>query len=66
MTLVPRIVTLLRKQGVDVVVAVGGTIPGRDIPELERLGVGAVFTPGTTLRDIVDFLRRSAGERTPA
>ena len=67
MTLVPRIVTLLREQGVDdVVVAVGGTIPGHDIPELERLGVGAVFTPGATPRDIVDLLRRSVGERTPA
>ena len=45
MTLVPRIVNLLREQGVqDVIVTVGGTIPTRDIPELERLGVGAVFT----------------------
>ena len=31
----------------------------------ERLGVAAVFTPGAPLRDIVDFLRRSAGARTP-
>jgi methylmalonyl-CoA mutase C-terminal domain/subunit len=66
MTLVPRIVALLRAQGADdVLVAVGGTIPGHDIPELERLGVAAVFTPGTRLGDIVDFLRRSAGARTP-
>ena len=66
MTLVPRIVALLRAQGAgDVLVTVGGTIPGHDIPELERLGVAAVFTPGTPLRDIVDFLRRNAGVRTP-
>ena len=66
MTLVPRIVRLLREQGVqDVIVTVGGTIPTRDIPELERLGVGAVFTPGTPLRDIIDFLRDSVGQRTP-
>jgi methylmalonyl-CoA mutase cobalamin-binding domain/chain len=57
MTLVPRIVALLREQGVDdVIVTVGGTIPGHDIPELERLGVAAVFTPGTGLQDIIDFL----------
>ena len=67
MTLVPRIVALLREQGVDdVIVTVGGTIPGHDIPELERLGVAAVFTPGAALQDIIDFLQRSVGERTPA
>jgi methylmalonyl-CoA mutase C-terminal domain/subunit len=67
MTLVPRIVALLREQGVDdVLVVVGGTIPGRDIPELKRLGVAAVFTPGAPLQDIIDFLLQTVGERTPA
>jgi methylmalonyl-CoA mutase C-terminal domain/subunit len=67
MTLVPRIVALLREQGVDdVLVLVGGTIPSRDIPSLKRLGVAAVFTPGAPLQDIIDFLLQSAGERTPA
>jgi methylmalonyl-CoA mutase C-terminal domain/subunit len=66
MTLVPRILTLLRAQGADdVIVTVGGTIPGHDIAELKRLGVAAVFTPGATLRDIIDFLQGSIGERTP-
>jgi methylmalonyl-CoA mutase C-terminal domain/subunit len=66
MTLVPRVVQLLHEQGVDdVIVTVGGTIPGHDIPLLEALGVAAVFTPGTPLRDIIDFLQRSVGERTP-
>ena len=47
MTLVPRVVELLREQGVDdVVVTVGGTIPADDIPELKKLGVAEVFTPG--------------------
>ena len=47
MTLVPRVVALLREQGVDdVLVTVGGTIPAEDIPELKRLGVAEVFTPG--------------------
>jgi methylmalonyl-CoA mutase C-terminal domain/subunit len=67
MTLVPRIVALLREQGVDdVLVMVGGTIPGRDIPELQRLGVAAVFTPGAPLQGIIDFLLQSVGERAPA
>ena len=67
MTLVPRVVELLREQGAgDVLVAVGGTIPAVDIPELERLGVAAVFTPGAPTQDIVDFVRGAVGERTPA
>jgi methylmalonyl-CoA mutase, C-terminal domain len=58
MTLVPRVVELLRTQGVeDVMVTVGGTIPADDIPELERCGVAAVFTPGATTDSIVEFIR---------
>ena len=58
MTLVPRVVDLLKQQGADdVVVTVGGTIPADDIPELERLGVAAVFTPGAPTSDIIDFIR---------
>ncbi len=58
MTLVPRIVELLRAQDVtDVLVTVGGTIPADDIPELKRLGVAAVFTPGAPTQDIVGFIR---------
>jgi methylmalonyl-CoA mutase cobalamin-binding domain/chain len=67
MTLVPKIVELLRQQGVnDVLVTVGGTIPASDIPELKRLGVAAVFTPGAATQDIVDFIRGGVGERAPA
>ena len=48
MTLVPRVVDLLREQGAgDVVVTVGGTIPAEDVPELKELGVAEVFTPGS-------------------
>jgi methylmalonyl-CoA mutase C-terminal domain/subunit len=58
MTLVPRVVELLREQDVhDVLVTVGGTIPADDIPELKELGVSAVFTPGASTQDIVDYLR---------
>jgi len=62
MTLVPRILELLREnEADDVLVIVGGTIPGDDAKELEALGVAAIFTPGSTTGAIVDFLR----ERVP-
>jgi methylmalonyl-CoA mutase, C-terminal domain len=58
MTLVPRVVQLLeQKQAGDVVVIVGGTIPGDDIPELKKLGIAEVFTPGASTQDIIDFVK---------
>ena len=60
MTLVPRIATLLNEQGVeDVVLVVGGTIPADDIPELKRLGVSEIFTPGSPVQEIIDFIQNS-------
>jgi len=64
MTLVPRIVQLLREQDIDdVVVTVGGTIPADDIPELKELGVAEVFTPGAQTQDIVTFIREAVAAR---
>ena len=64
MTLVPRVVELLAEKGVEeVLVTVGGTIPADDIPELKRLGVAEVFTPGAGTDEIVDFIRSGATER---
>jgi methylmalonyl-CoA mutase cobalamin-binding domain/chain len=58
MTLVPRVVDLLKQQGADdVVVTVGGTIPAEDIDELKNLGVSEVFTPGASTQEIVDYIR---------
>ena len=58
MTLVPRILELLRENDVDdVMVLVGGTIPDDDAEELKALGVAEVFTPATPTGHIVDFLR---------
>ena len=58
MTLVPSIVELLAAQDIDdVLVTVGGTIPADDIPELKRLGVAEVFTPGAPTQAIIDFIR---------
>jgi methylmalonyl-CoA mutase C-terminal domain len=64
MTLVPRVVELLRAQGVeDVLITVGGTIPADDVPELKKLGVAEVFTPGASTDEIVDFIRAGANQR---
>jgi len=64
MTLVPKVVQLLREQGVeDVVVTVGGTIPADDAPELKKLGIAEVFTPGSSTDEIVDFIRDAIEER---
>jgi methylmalonyl-CoA mutase C-terminal domain/subunit len=62
MTLVPRILDLLREdEAEDVLVVVGGTIPTEDARELKEQGVAEVFTPGASTSAIVDFLR----ERVP-
>jgi methylmalonyl-CoA mutase, C-terminal domain len=64
MTLVPKVVRLLAEQGADdVVVTVGGTIPAEDIPELKKLGVAEIFTPGSSTQDIIDFIQSSVGAR---
>ena len=67
MTLVPKIVTQLSEQGIDdVIITVGGTIPAEDVPELKKLGVAEVFTPGAPTDDIVDFIRGAVADRAPA
>ena len=58
MTLVPRILELLRADGADdVLVVVGGTIPADDVASLKAQGVAEVFTPGAPTAEIVDFLQ---------
>src|SRR5215217_2901982 len=58
MTLVPRVIELLREhEAGEVVVTVGGTIPADDVPALKERGVAEVFAPGTTTDQIVEFLR---------
>ena len=58
MTLVPKVIELLREQDAgDVIVCVGGTIPAQDIAELKELGVAEVFTPGAPTQAIIDFIQ---------
>jgi methylmalonyl-CoA mutase C-terminal domain/subunit len=57
MTLFARLMELLREQdATDIVVFGGGIIPDADIPELERMGVARIFTPGASTREIVEWL----------
>ena len=62
MTLVPRVLDLLRAEdAAEVLVLVGGTIPRDDIPRLKELGVAEVFTPGAPVQGMVDFIRAHVG-----
>ena len=64
MTLVPRIVELLKAEGGDdVLITVGGTIPNKDINDLKEMGVSGVFTPGAPTDDIVEFIRNGVKDR---
>jgi methylmalonyl-CoA mutase cobalamin-binding domain/chain len=61
MTVVPRVLELLRQGGMQQVgVFVGGIIPDADIPKLLALGVARVFGPGTAIAEVVNYLRGQA------
>lgn len=58
--IVPRVMELLReKQMDDVIVIVGGIVPDEDAAQLKRSGVAAVYQPGASLEEIVEFIRSS-------
>jgi methylmalonyl-CoA mutase C-terminal domain/subunit len=58
--IVPRVMELLKeKQMSDVLVIVGGIVPDEDAARLKSLGVAAVYQPGASLEEIVEFIRSS-------
>jgi methylmalonyl-CoA mutase C-terminal domain/subunit len=62
--LLPRIVEMLREKKMgDVVVFGGGIIPEDDIPKLKKKGVDRVFTPGTSLQEVVEYVRERVKPR---
>jgi methylmalonyl-CoA mutase C-terminal domain/subunit len=66
MALFPKVVEGLKSQGADnVVVFGGGIIPQDDIDALRALGMSAIFTPGTTTQQIVEWLRGALEAREP-
>jgi methylmalonyl-CoA mutase C-terminal domain/subunit len=63
MSLVPRVIELLRQRELDdVPVIVGGIIPDEDVPLLEEIGIHRIFQPGTPTRDIVAFIQSQIAE----
>jgi methylmalonyl-CoA mutase, C-terminal domain len=55
----PRVMELVRQHGLDdVLVLVGGIIPNVDVPKLEAIGIKGIFRPGSTMKEIVDFIER--------
>ncbi len=64
LTLFKRVVELLRERdAADIVVFGGGIIPDADIPELKKLGVAEIFTPGATTKAIADWVRTNVTPR---
>ena len=62
MHLFPRVVELLRQQGADdILVLGGGIIPQDDIPKLKEQGVAEVFGPGTSTQDIIKYIQEALG-----
>jgi methylmalonyl-CoA mutase C-terminal domain/subunit len=62
--LFPRVVALLRERGVaDIVVFGGGIIPEDDVPGLLQAGIRKIFSPGASLREIVDWVRENVRPR---
>jgi len=62
--LFPRTIELLREKGADdIVVCGGGIIPDEDVPKLKRAGIIEIFTPGTTLDNIVQWVKENVKPR---
>lgn len=67
MTIFPRVLTLMKEKGLDdVLLFGGGIIPQQDIEQLTKMGVGALFTPGASTRDIVGYVQKWTSEHRAA
>jgi len=56
--LFPKVMELLKENDIkDIIVMGGGVIPEEDIPELKKIGIAEIFTPGTDTRDIIKFIK---------
>ncbi len=66
MTVFPKIIALMKEKGMDdVLLTGGGIIPEDDMKQLNELGVGRLFAPGTTTTDIADYIRQWVKEHRP-
>ncbi|MFQ6012937.1 MAG: cobalamin B12-binding domain-containing protein [Thermoplasmata archaeon] len=63
MTLFPRVAELLRERGMENVLVIGGgIIPPEDVPKLKEAGIAEIFGPGTSLKQVVAFIKANAGK----
>jgi methylmalonyl-CoA mutase C-terminal domain/subunit len=59
MTIFPNVLNLMKEKGLDNVLLVGGgIIPPKDIKELEKLGMGKLFGPGTRVKETIDYINK--------
>jgi methylmalonyl-CoA mutase C-terminal domain/subunit len=59
-TLLPKVVELAKGKGLDrVLIIAGGAIPKEDVPFLQEKGIKAVFSPGTTVKQVADYIRQN-------
>lgn len=64
MTLCPRIMELMKKEGLDdVLVLVGGIIPDQDVAKLKELGIAEIFQPGASTEDIVSYVKQNVRQK---
>ncbi len=60
LTVFPRVMEILKERGIDdIVVFGGGVIPDRDVETLKQAGLAEIFTPGTSLNDIAEWVRNN-------
>jgi len=60
MALFPKVMDLLKKEGVDdILVAAGGILPDEDIPAIKEMGIKGCFGPGTSTDEIIEFVRNN-------
>jgi len=60
MALFPKVMELLKKEGVDdILVAAGGILPDEDIPAIKEMGIKGCFGPGTSTDEIIEFVRNN-------
>jgi len=63
----PRLMELVRQQGLDdVLVVIGGIIPDVDVPKLEAIGIRGIFRPGSPMSDIAAFIEQNVRVRETA
>jgi len=61
--LFPKIMKLLKeKEGQDIIVVAGGIIPEKDIPRLKKIGIAEIFLPGSSTKDIVNWIEEHAAK----